>query len=237
MTTNKKKGFLIAVILTAIFPIIFLVIFAKLDQPNIKVETVLPIYGNKTPFERTDVKGNVIIDTVYHTIPKFAFINQNGDTITDARLKGVVSIVDFFFTTCPTICIDMARNKKKVQEYFLEDNSKFQILSFTVDPETDTPEQLLKYAYDNDVKSNSWNLLTGDKPALYELARKGFMITATEGDGGPNDFIHDNKFVLIDREKRIRGYYDGTSEEDTDRLIKDIEKLLVSYVIPHKEKE
>lgn len=236
MNNNKKKGFLIAVLVTAIFPIVFLIVFAKLKQPEIKIESVLPIFGNKTPFETTDLKGNTVIDTIYHTIPKFSFINQNSDTITDARMKGVVTVADFFFTTCPTICIDMALNKKRIQEHFLEDNSKLQILSFTVDPEVDTPEQLLKYAYENDVKSNSWNLLTGSKPEIYEIARKGFMVTATEGDGGPNDFIHDNKFVLVDREKRIRGYYDGTSSEDTDRLITDIEKLLVSYIIPHKEK-
>lgn len=237
MKVNRKIGFLIAVCVAAIFPIVFLIIFANIDQPEIKVDTVLPIYGHRTPYEREDESGKKIVDTIYHSIPSFSFVNQNGDTITDSRMKGVVSVADFFFTTCPTICIDMAENKRKIQEFFLKDNSKLQIFSFTVDPETDTQEQMLKYAYDNDVNSSSWSLLTGDKPAIYELARKGFMVTATEGDGGPNDFIHDNKFVLIDREKRIRGYYDGTSAEDTERLIQDIQKLLVSYIIPHKDKK
>lgn len=237
MNVNRKIGFIIAVIVAAIFPIVFLIIFANIDQPEIKVDSVLPIYGQRTPYERETQDGQKITDTIYHTIPKFSFINQVGDTITDSRMKGVVSVVDFFFTTCPTICIDMALNKRKIQEFFLQDNSKLQIFSFSVDPETDTQEQLLKYAYDNDVNSLSWSLLTGDKPAIYDLARKGFMVTATEGDGGPNDFIHDNKFVLIDKDKRIRGYYDGTSSEDTDRLIKDIQKLLVSYIIPHKDKK
>lgn len=237
MNVNRKVGFLIAVVVAAIFPIVFLIYFANKKQPEIKVESVLPIYGNRTPYENVNSEGKTVIDTVYHTIPKFSFINQVGDTVTDSRMRGVVSVVDFFFTTCPTICIDMAENKRKIQEFFLEDNSKLQIFSFTVDPETDTQEQLLKYAYDNNVNSSSWSLLTGEKPSLYELARKGFLVTATEGDGGPNDFIHDNKFVLIDREKRIRGYYDGTSAEDTDRLITDIQKLLVSYIIPHKDKK
>src|SRR5690606_25965823 len=125
-----------------------------------------------------------------------------------------------------TICLDMAKNKREIQSFFLEDNSKVQIMSFSVDPETDSPEVLLQYAYDNNVNSNSWNLVTGDKKVIYELARKGFMVTATEGDGGEDDFIHDNKFVLVDREKRIRGYYDGTSKEDTERLKMDIQKLL-----------
>jgi protein SCO1/2 len=236
MNVDRKVGFTIAVIVAAVFPIVFLIIFYNLKQPNINVNTVLPIYGNKTPFESEDLEGIKFTDTLYQTIPKFSLINQVGDTITDDRLKGVVTVVDFFFTTCPTICIDMAKNKNEIQEYFLKDNSKVQILSISVDPQTDTPEKLLQYAYDNNVNSNSWNLLTGDKKVIYELARKGFMVTATEGDGGENDFIHDNKFVLIDREKRIRGYYDGTSPEDTQRLITDIQKLSVSYIIPHKEK-
>ncbi len=236
MNVDRKVGFTIAVILAAIFPIIFLIIFANIKQPRIDVNTVLPIYGNKIPFDTEDKDGNKLIDTVYHSIPKFSLINQVGDTITDDRLSGVVTIVDFFFTTCPTICIDMAKNMQTIQAFFLEDNSKVQILSFSVDPETDTPEKLLQYAYDNNVNSYSWNLVTGDKKEIYELARKGFMVTATEGDGGDDDFIHDNKFVLIDREKRIRGYYDGTSTEDTERLQKDIQKLLVSYIIPRKEK-
>ena len=236
MNVNRKVGFTIAVIVAAIFPIVFLIIFANLKQPRIDVDTVLPIYGNKTPFEIEDKDGNMKMDTVYHTISTFSLINQVGDTINDDRLRGVVTVVDFFFSTCPTICIDMATNKREIQSFFLEDNSKVQILSFTVDPETDTQEKLLQYAYDNNVNSNSWNLATGDKVSIYELARKSFMVTATEGNGGEDDFIHDNKFVLIDREKRIRGYYDGTSHEDTERLKQDIQKLLVSYIIPHKEK-
>ncbi|HUH75028.1 MAG TPA: SCO family protein [Chitinophagales bacterium] len=237
MNINRKLGFTVAVAIAAVFPIIFLIIFANIKQPNIQVDTVLPIYGNKTTYEREDMNGKIVVDTNYHTIPKFSFTNQLGDTITDDRLKGVVTVVDFFFTTCPTICIDMAVNKREIQSFFLKDNSKIQILSFTVDPETDTQERLLDYAYENNVNSNSWNLVTGDKVAIYDLARKGFMVTATEGDGGEDDFIHDNKFVLIDREKRIRGYYDGTSPEDTERLKKDIQKLSVSYIIPHKEKK
>jgi len=235
MNVNRKVGFMIAVSVAAIFPIIFLVIFANLKQPTIKPDTVLPIYGNKVPFERTNADGDLVIDTSYHTVPKFRLITHLGDTITESRLRGVVTVVDFFFTTCPTICIDMAKNKRVIQEHFKTDKD-VQIVSFTVDPETDTQEQLFRYAHDNDVNSSVWTLVTGDKPALYRLAREGFLLNATEGDGGPHDFIHDNRFVLVDKEKRIRGFYDGTSAEETEKLIQDIEKLLVSYIIPLKEK-
>ncbi|MCO5232620.1 MAG: SCO family protein [Chitinophagales bacterium] len=235
MISSRKRNFLIAILVIAICPLIFLLVFQRIKQPEVNSNNVLPIYGFHTPVTVKLENGETVIDTAYHTIPKFSLINQNGDTVTDNRMKGVVSVVDFFFTTCPSICIDMTKNMRKVQDFFKNDNSKFQILSFSVDPETDTPDVLLKYAYQNDVNSTSWSLLTGDKPAIYDLARKGFLVTATEGDGGPNDFIHDNKFVLIDREGRIRGYYDGTSSEQTDKLILDIQKLLVSYIMPMKK--
>lgn len=236
MRINRKQSFFIALILVAILPIVFLIIFANIRHPEINSETILPIYGEKYIVETKLSDGKLRTDTVYHTIPHFSLINQNGDTVTDQRMRGVVSVADFFFTTCPDMCIDMAKNKRKIQEAFKEDNSKFQIFSFSVNPDFDTPDKLKKYAYENDVNSDTWSLLTGNKPEIYNLARKGFLVTATVGDGGPNDFIHDNKFVLIDRDLRIRGYYDGTSEAETDKLIQDIKKLLVSYVITRKNK-
>lgn len=235
MAIKGKKAFFIAVAVVAILPVMFLAYFVNKKQPEISIETVLPIYGNRTPNEYVNQQGETVIDTIYHTVPSFSMINQIGDTITQNRMRGIVSVVDFFFTSCPDICVDMAKNKHKIQEEFIKDKSKINIFSFTVNPKSDTQEKLLQYAYDNDVNSNIWNLLTGDKPDIYNLARKGFLVTATEGDGGPTDFIHDNKFVLIDREMRIRGFYDGTSEEDVDRLIIDAKKLLVSYIVPRKK--
>lgn len=231
-----RKGFIVALSITIIIPVIFLLVFASLDRPSLNRNKILPIYGKKTPFKRLDNKGKEVVDTIYQTVPSFSFINQSGDTITRDRLKGKVTVVDYFFTTCPTICVDMAKNKRFLQEAFeKEEHRDAQIMSFTVDPETDSVGQLKKYAQDNDVNSNVWQLLTGDKKKLYDLARYGFMITATQGDGGHDDFIHSEKFVLIDKELRIRGFYDGTSKEDTDKLIQDIQNLLTSYLVPLKE--
>lgn len=229
---KNKLGFYLAIVIIAIVPIIFLTVFIKLRHPDIKVDTILPIYGEKKAIEVAESRnGKINIDTLYHSIPKFQLINQLGDTITDRNLSGVVTIVDFFYTSCPSICIDMTKNLHRIQEHFMQkDQDKVRILSISVNPEIDTPEKLLEYVYENDVNSKMWNLLTGDKALIYELARKGFMLTATEGDGGPNDFIHSEKLIIIDREKRIRGYYNGTSEQSADDLVNDVNKLLAGYI-------
>lgn len=233
---NRKLSFLIAIAVVLIFPLLFFFIFAKKDHPVILTETVLPIFGPKQAIELVDSLGNTTIDTVYHTVPEFSFISQTGDTITRTHIEGKVFITDFFFTTCPTICIDMTRNLKKVQEYFRTDDDVM-IISHTVDPETDSVGQLYKYAIDNGIDSKKWLLLTGEKKALYDQARYGYFVTTTVGDGGPHDFIHSERLILVDKEGRIRGYYDGTSDESVQQLIDDTKLLLVSYVVPRKEKK
>ena len=148
-------------------------------------------------------------------------------------MNGKVFVVNYFFSTCPTICVDMVKNLKKVQDEFILD-SDIRILSLTVDPETDSVGTLYRYAQDHEINSDKWLLLTGNKADLYNLARTGFLITATVGDGGPNDFIHSEKLVLVDKEGRLRGFYDGTSDEEIEQLKEDIKKLLVAYIVPRR---
>ncbi|HMY42519.1 MAG TPA: SCO family protein [Chitinophagales bacterium] len=228
---NKgNRGCLIAGIIGVIFPLIFFVIFKYMDtnREQLNTDTCLPIYGNKTL--------NNSKDTVYHIVPSFSFLDQNGDTITDAIMQNKVVVADFFFTTCSSICIDMTKNLRKIQEHFLNDRDVM-ILSYTVDPEVDSVKQLQKYAVENDVNGKLWHLLTGDKKELYALARNGYLVTAVQGDGGPKDFIHSEKLVLVDKERRIRGFYDGTKDDEIIRLKKDAQKLLVSYIIiPEEDK-
>jgi len=235
MNVDRKFGFGVAISVAILIPIIFLIVFANIEHPSIQPNNVLPFYGKRTPVVVMGANGKERVDTIYQTVPPFSFISHLGDTITLARMKGKVTVVDYFFSTCPSICIDMAKNKLTLQEHFLNDND-VQIFSHTVDPETDSVAQLYKYAQENYVNSRVWLLLTGDKVELYKQAREGYMITALEGDGGPEDFIHSERFVLVDKEGHIRGFYDGTSAEDTQKLIKDIERLLVSYVVPMKKK-
>lgn len=176
-----------------------------------------------------DTKGNVKVsnkgDTIWHKIPKFSFLDENGETLTEKYMDGNIVVVDFFFATCPSICIPMSNNLSKIQNHF-KNTSNVKILSHTVNPKHDTPEVLNAYAKSYNADSNKWKFVTGDKKALYKQARKGYYITAIDGNGGKNDFIHSEKFVLLDKNRNIRGFFRGTIDEDIDALIASIKTLL-----------
>jgi protein SCO1 len=174
-------------------------------------------YENK--FEKLPVYGKE-----NHRIQSFSFTNQDNKQTTLATIDAEIIVADFFFTHCPVVCPKMTRSLKRVQDKFSSDKN-IHILSFTVDPERDDAAQLKKYALQFGINANQWTLLTGDKKELYKLARNGFMIAATDGDGGPDDFIHSEKLVLLDAQRRIRGYYDGTNEKEVNKLLNDIKKL------------
>jgi protein SCO1/2 len=161
-----------------------------------------------------------------HTIPDFAFVNQLGDTVTLADFTDKVYVANFFFTSCPSTCPPMMKNLTKVQEAFKQ-NDHVAILSHTVDPKRDTVEALKAYAEEYGVNAEQWDLVTGKKAPLYNMARNGYDVVSLEGSGrGPAGFVHSSKVILVDRKQRIRGYYDGTEESAIDRLIKDIRFLL-----------
>lgn len=164
-----------------------------------------------------------------HRIGAFRFQNQDGVYVTDAAMKGKVSVVEYFFTTCKSICPIMNSQMQRVQRKFAN-NKNVGIFSFTVDPQTDTVAQMKRYAVAHHAKSGQWHLLTGEKADLYALARKSFFVLKPAeaqnlGDAG-SDFIHTNNFVLVDPQLRIRGYYDGTNAREVGDLIRDIDLLL-----------
>ncbi len=160
----------------------------------------------------------------YHRIADFSLLNQNGDTITQENYRDKIYVADFFFTTCPTICPIMTANLVEVQAALANDPEVL-LLSHSVTPEIDSVAQLKKYAIEKGVNDAKWNLVTGDKKQIYELARKSYLAVQEDGDGGPFDMIHTENFILIDKQRRIRGFYDGTKEEEMDRLLADIEIL------------
>jgi protein SCO1/2 len=174
----------------------------------------LPVYGK-------EVTENGI--SVQHRIAGFELLDQEGIKYGKNEWKEKIVVANFFFTHCPIVCPKMTRNLKKVQQAFSSED--ILINSFTIDPERDSVAQLQHYAAKFGINGANWKLLTGDKSEIYKLARNSFMIVATDGDGGPDDFIHSEKLVLLDKQKRIRGYYDGTSEKETDQLIHDIKRL------------
>jgi protein SCO1/2 len=231
--SKKRYGQLFAALIIIAFPFVFGYFWMTKPRPTIDT---LPIAGERKLKETVDASGKVTVDTVFHTIADFSFVSHMGDTVDQSIIENKVFITDFFFTECPTICIDMSRNMARIQEVFMTIDSVF-LLSHTVDPERDSVAKLHEYAQKYDVNPNRWLLLTGEKKALYDMARYSYLISATiPGDGGPDDFIHDSHLVLVDREKRVRGFYDGTNDEDVDRLILDTKKLLISYIPRTKDK-
>ncbi len=163
-----------------------------------------------------------------HKVGNFSLTDQDGATVTPTDFEGKIYVTDFFFVTCPTICPKMTDQMLRVYEEFNE-NSDILLLSHTVMPEEDSVPVLKEYANKHNISSDKWKLVTGDKKQIYDLARKTYFAAITEGDGGVDDFIHTENFVLVDKDKRLRGFYDGTSKQDVDRLIKDIYTLLAEY--------
>ena len=176
----------------------------------------LPIMG-----ERDFVNG----DSVFHTIPDFAFINQDSLPITNKTYEGKIYITDFFFTTCPTICPVMKKQLLRVYEKYKE-NPKVGILSHTIDPRHDSVQVLKEYATRLGIEGNMWNFVTGDKSKIYKLGEKSYYITAGEDSTAAGGIIHSGAFILVDTKRRVRGIYDGTKETDVTKLIKDMEVLL-----------
>ena len=185
---------------------------------------VLPVtvYGVVKWYEKK-FHGLQVLGEKGHTISDFNMINQDGEKRTIANWEGKIVVANFFFTHCPVVCPKMTKNLKKVQEAYKEDK-EILINSFTVDPERDEPKKMKVFADRYEV-TEGWDFLTGDKKELYRLARKSFLIVASDGDGGPDDFIHSEMLVLVDKNKRIRGFYKGTDESQADLLINDIKKL------------
>lgn len=181
----------------------------------------LPILGRT---EYKEVNGQV--DTIYHAIPDFSFIDQDSMEVTNATLDGKIYVADFFFGTCPTICPVMKQQMLRVYESF-KDNPQFAIVSHTIDPEHDTVAYLKNYSVNIGVPDNkSWHFVTGNKEAIYEMGtEKGYMVPVGEDKNAPGGFIHSGAFILIDKQKRVRGFYDGTKKLDVDALIADIPKL------------
>jgi len=193
-----------------------------------KVKKTLPII-NPIDLKAEMVDPELLRVGNGHTIAEFSFQNQLGKITTDKDVSGKVFVVEYFFTTCGTICPKMNIQMQRVQKAYLG-NENFKILSFTVNPEVDSVAQMKRYADSHGAKSNQWFFLTGDKNKLYEMARKSFFVLkpqeAQNLGGVESDFIHTNNFVLIDQKMRIRGYYDGTVPHAVDQLIDDVQLLL-----------
>lgn len=186
-------------------------------------EKRLPVY-NPADVNPKLVDENIVHIRRNHKVADFELINQNGEIITQEDYKEKIYVADFFFTRCMTICPVMTNNIGKLQEVFKNDDD-IKFLSLSVTPIMDSVPVLKEYAIQKGVIDSKWNITTGDKKHIYALARKSYFTVLDEGDGGLQDFIHTENFVLVDKNQQIRGYYDGTDNEDIQRLISDIRIL------------
>lgn len=184
----------------------------------------LPILGEREAITKT-VDGKEIVDTVYHTIPDFKFVNQDSAEVTLKSFDGKIYVADFFFTSCPTICPKMKTQMVRLYQKF-KGNPQVALLSHTIDPRHDSVHVLKVFAKNLGVTGTQWQFVWGDKDKIYEIGQKSYMVTATNDPSAPGGIVHSGAFILVDKHKRIRGLYDGTEPEQVDKLMKDIEILL-----------
>ena len=209
-----------------LFIVIFTISGVSIFNVALTPEKKLPIYSPSM------VSSDLVDDDLkhvkkYHKISDFNLVNQNGEETTQNNYDKKIYVADFFFTTCPTICPIMTGNMVFLQNELSDQDVMF--ASFSVTPEIDSVEVLKKYAIDKGVDDNKWNLMTGDKKQIYNLARKSFLVVKNNPQMGSHDMIHTENFVLVDKEKRIRGFYDGTKMEEMNKIISDIKILQDSY--------
>lgn len=206
-----------------IFFSILCVIIIALIYNVLNVKQPLPIWAPNMVNEEL-VDSTIQYKAKYHTIADFSLINQNGETITQDTYKDKIYVADFFFTTCQTICPIMTDHMYQIQKEIIGDDDVM-LLSHSVTPKIDSVAQLKKYAKEKGIIDRKWNLVTGDKKQIYKLARKSYLAVKTDGNGDQYDMIHTENFLLIDKKRQIRGFYDGTQSEDIERLLEDIETL------------
>ena len=212
---SRYKAF--AIVLLILSVIIISIIYSILTPKR-----VLPIY------QPAHVNIELVDTTIqhvkkYHSIADFSLINQNGTTITQKDYEGKIYVADFFFTTCQTICPIMTDHMVQIQDKLSEEKD-IMLLSHTVTPEIDTVAQLKRYSLQKKVNDTKWNLVTGDKEQIYNLARKSYL-AAKDAPYSPYELIHTENFVLVDTKRRIRGFYDGTDPEAIEQLLEDISIL------------
>ncbi len=207
-----------------------LAVFMILLAACINEQTKQPTTGKPLPyFGEFDIELNNLPDgtqqpdTLYYPIPKFSFVNQDSVYITRENYEGHITLVDFFFTECPTICPIMSAQMARLQDKFMKENPELPIrfLSFSVKPESDTPEKLKAYADKIGADLSRWNFLTGRATDIYDLAQDGFLLTAFPSDTAQGGIFHTDKVTLLDKTMRMRGYYDGTSTSSMDQLFND----------------
>ena len=204
----------------------FLFLFAGLSLQSCtgNKNQKLPILGNREPVQR-EVNGKTITDTIYQTIQPFSYLNQDSIPVTEKDFNGKIYVADFFFTSCNTICPVMHRNMLKVYEKF-KGNPEVKILSHSIDIKYDLPSRLKNYAGKLGLSGNQWEFVHGSTDSIYSIAARDYLVAAYADKAEPQGLVHQGWFVLVDKNKHLRGAYDGTKEDQVDQMIADMQTLL-----------
>ena len=216
---DNLRKYRVFIIVMAIFSVVAITLFYGVLRPK----KSLPIY-NPSMVNPELVDSTIQHVGKYHRVADFSFVNQNGKIVTNKDYNGKIYVADFFFTTCPTICPKMTGNMAKIQQS-IKANPKVMLLSHTVTPDIDSVPVLKKYAVDKGVMDSKWNLVTGDKKDIYSIARKSYLAVKLGKPDELYDMVHTENFVLVDSQRRVRGFYDGTDDNEIIRLIEDIQWL------------
>ncbi|MDB5120471.1 MAG: electron transport protein SCO1/SenC [Sphingobacteriales bacterium] len=187
-------------------------------------KNTLPILGNRQVVEK-EVNGKMVVDTVYQTIPPFSLTNQDSVVVTEKAFDGKIYVADFFFTSCNSICPIMHRNMLKIYTKYLN-NKEVKFISHSIDTKYDTPSRLKRYADKLGVKGNQWEFVHGSYDAIFNQAAKNYLVTAFQDKTEPQGLVHDGWFLLVDKQKHMRGAYDGTKDDQVEKLMKDMDILL-----------
>ncbi len=186
----------------------------------------LPIYGPKQVAKTFHkIRGKVVYDTVYHQIPDFKLYDQDNNSISQKNFEGKIILVNFFFTKCPTLCNEISKNIAGIADDYKR-NNMLKFVSITVDPKTDSPSVLKTYSASLRADKKQWKFLTGDTSTIYSLSRNGFLVSAINGNSNPENFVYSEKLILIDQDRRIRGYYNGSSLNEITKLNDEIKVLI-----------
>lgn len=207
--------------------LIYILLATGLIQACSSGPKTLPILGERQTVEKV-IDGKTVIDTVYQHIPAFSYLNQDSVYISNADFDGSIYVADFFFTSCNTICPIMHRNMLTVLDKY-KGNEHVKFLSHSIDTKYDWPNRLKKYATKLGVTGNQWQFVHGSKDSIYSVAAKSYLVAAYEDGAAPQGLVHQGWFVLIDKEKRIRGAYDGTKTDQVAQLMSDMDLLLQEY--------
>ncbi len=233
--SGRLKSFLIGGLFSLFVPLAaYLFLKMKGHDGHIK----LPAYYGIDRVDSQLVDGAMRRDTVYHTVGELRLINQIGDTLSlNEDLKGKILVVNFFFTSCQTICPELSKNMNLLNKAFKKNDTSVRFVSISVDPDNDSVPRLRLYADKLNVNHDKWFFLTGDKKSIYDYARKELRLSLTEGDGGKDDFIHPEQFTLLDKYRNIRGYYNGLDSDRVRFCAEDIAYLMVEKNKLHEKKK